>query len=733
MLALVGLAGVAVAQEVVATVDYSKLREYPYGEQQFTTVIEGGVLILTDGHDWPQCTIIADVPMEANTTYTVTAAMKGSKKGAANLVFGNWGHEFYNASAPLSFTDKWEKCSTVINVTDDPAELGMVRMQPNNYADVMEIAWVVVSKGDAEPESTPLMPVDLDSAEEVAYVNFTELGSYPFDGESVEFKDGVIVNTGDDIFNVMEGLTLEPELDYGIIARVKATSDVKVGVSMGDWGVMADGDFVAYDAWNQVIVRLGLAPVDEEGKIPENSFVMFSPEDGFDGTIEVEWVKLVYFVEPEPEPEPVYKTEWSYVLDDLTGEDGPCSNVYTRIGEVGAWEDVEAGVCEGPDGVGKVFYADVKAHPVPAEGEEDPIPDHHTQFFVQYPENMFHVGDTLKIKFDYYSTVERRVDTQSHLTAGDYIMWHFIGTFTAKPEWQTYTAAVEITDELVNGDGEQGCIAFNLATYDKDDNDPSLSVGKPESIFYMNHITIEKGEKVLVSGEEPVLAWKSIITNGNANEGSSVNILARVDGEDSEAPVVDNPSGAGKVFEAPIVANPDPGVNNADNGEWSGVADWTSQLFIKFNQALEEGTQIKVSFDYYSSNDRTVQTQAHGAPGNYHHWDFLGNLEAKPEWQSFEKTVTISAEQAGGDGCQAIAFNLSTSEEAGMFYINNVVVEAELPAEGDAVEEIEVAPAAVVVAPAGVYNLQGVKVANSIDAVTVPGLYISNGKKVIKK
>lgn len=53
-----------------------------------------------------------------------------------------------------------------------------------------------------------------------------------------------------------------------------------------------------------------------------------------------------------------------------------------------------------------------------------------------------------------------------------------------------------------------------------------------------------------------------------------------------------------------------------------------------------------------------------------------------------------------------------------MFYINSVLVEAEPPAEGDAVEELEVAPAAVVVAPAGVYNLQGAKVADSIDAVS---------------
>ncbi|MDE6340894.1 MAG: hypothetical protein K2K93_01120 [Muribaculaceae bacterium] len=33
----------------------------------------------------------------------------------------------------------------------------------------------------------------------------------------------------------------------------------------------------------------------------------------------------------------------------------------------------------------------------------------------------------------------------------------------------------------------------------------------------------------------------------------------------------------------------------------------------------------------------------------------------------------------------------------------------------------------------GVYNMQGVKVADSLDEVTAPGLYISNGKKIVKK
>lgn len=722
-LALASMAGVACAQEVVATIDYSKLREYPYGEQGFTTVIENGALVLTDGHDWPQCTIIADVPVEPNTTYTLTACMKGSKKGASNLVFGNWGFEFYGSDAPLSFTDKWEKCTAVFNLGEDVGETSMVRMQPNNYADVMEIAWVVVSKGDAEPETTPLMPVNLDNAEEVAYVNFTELGSYPYEGDGAEFVDGVVVNTGDNIFNVIEGLTLDPELDYGVIARVKSSEDVEVGVSLGNWGAVVDGDFLAYDSWNQVVVRLGQPVVDEEtGEIPENCFVMFSPADGYEGTVEVEWVKLVYFLPEEEEPEPVYETKWSMLIDDLTGENGESDHVWSRTGEVGAWTDDIAPVCDGPDGVGKVFYADVPAHPLVAEGEEDPIPDHHVQFFVQYPDNKFKVGDILKVKFDYYSTVERQIDTQSHYTPGDYIHYEFIGSFVAKPEWQTYEAEVEITETLVGNHEDQGCITLNLCTT-KDAN--GNKVDMPAGIFYMNHITVEKGEQVLVSGEEPVLEWQSIITNGNANDGSSVNIIARTTDGDVEAPVVDNPNGEGKVFEAPIVAKTE------------GIEDWTSQMFIEFNQALEEGTQIKVSFDYYSSNERTVQTQAHGTPGNYHYWDMLGNLEAKPEWQSIEKTVTVTAEQAGNDGLKAIAFNLSTSEEAGTFYINNVVVEALLEAgSGDtAVEEIEVAPAAGVESSRiVVYNLLGVKVLDTDDASQLntlkKGIYIVNGKKV---
>lgn len=209
--------------------------------------------------------------------------------------------------------------------------------------------------------------------------------------------------------------------------------------------------------------------------------------------------------------------------------------------------------------------------------------------------------------------------------------------------------------------------------------------------------------------------WISIIGNGDANKGTSPSLIDREPEKgDYEATVCDNPDGEGKVFFCPIVADPE--------------FDWSSQFFIAFNEPLEKGTKLKVSFDYYCSDDRSIPTQAHGAPGAYHHWDFIGSLNAKAEWQKCKWSGIITENQAGEDGCGSIAFNLSTISDAATFYINNVVVEMgkQVTTSVESVDDV-------VVPAKGVYNFQGIRVADSIDEVAAPGLYISNGKKVVKK
>lgn len=265
----------------------------------------------------------------------------------------------------------------------------------------------------------------------------------------------------------------------------------------------------------------------------------------------------------------------------------------------------------------------------------------------------------------------------------------------------------------------------NITTKDED-----------SGIFYDGVIELEYCTCAIFTEIPPVVIpteWVSIVGNCNANDGESKNLIDRnpsideggieysedwIQGHDAYAYICDNPVPAegGKVYYCPINADP--------------TEAWDSQFFILFDEAVEADTPMKVSFDYYCSDSRSIDTQAHGYPGDYHHYAFIGTLQAKPEWQHLSWEGEVAGSHAGANGCWAIAFNLSSAPEAATFYINNVVVQIEKEV-GDpgAVNTVN----AIIVPAKGVYNLQGVKVANSLDEVTVPGLYITNGKKVIKK
>lgn len=158
--------------------------------------------------------------------------------------------------------------------------------------------------------------------------------------------------------------------------------------------------------------------------------------------------------------------------------------------------------------------------------------------------------------------------------------------------------------------------------------------------------------------------YESLITSGDADSGESENVISREPGAaDIQAAVVDDALGTGKVFVGRIGGSP----ANA----------WDSQFFIKFNSPLQEGDKIRVSFRYRCDDTRSIDTQAHGAPGSYHHWSCIGTLNATPQWQDHSWMGTVSADFAGSDGFQSIAFNLSSVADAGNFYIDDIVAEIE--------------------------------------------------------
>lgn len=197
----------------------------------------------------------------------------------------------------------------------------------------------------------------------------------------------------------------------------------------------------------------------------------------------------------------------------------------------------------------------------------------------------------------------------------------------------------EVTITIDGIDVENGFSVFQPGTYP----------GKLE----IDWVKISHSEAPVMTIEYP------LITGGTGDSGETENLIARVKGNaDVPAPVVEDPE-RGPVYKCDILPNP--------------VDPWDCQFFIKSNEVLNEGDKVNVTFKYKCTDTRNIDTQAHGAPGAYHHWAFIGTLNATPEWQEHSWKGTISGDQAGADGCLSIAFNLSSNPEGATFYIDDVV------------------------------------------------------------
>lgn len=159
---------------------------------------------------------------------------------------------------------------------------------------------------------------------------------------------------------------------------------------------------------------------------------------------------------------------------------------------------------------------------------------------------------------------------------------------------------------------------------------------------------------------------------------------------------------------------------------------WDAQLFIVGDQALVAGDKIHVSFKYYCTDSRTIETQSQANAGQYIHYECIGNLDAAAEWKTFDKEITVTAAMAekeeNGEILQfkTIAFNLGTDPAAATFYIADVVFEKYKAS--NAINDIEVVDNSN--APVEYFNLQGVKV--NIDNAA-NGIYVRRQGTEVKK
>ncbi len=99
---------------------------------------------------------------------------------------------------------------------------------------------------------------------------------------------------------------------------------------------------------------------------------------------------------------------------------------------------------------------------------------------------------------------------------------------------------------------------------------------------------------------------------------------------------------------------------------------WDNQFWIQSPQAWKSGEQLKIHFRYKCSKASVkTQTQTHKQnPSEYLIWHAIGDVTFTNEWQTFDGTMTMQDDMAGG---WSIAFNLNAEDkEAIDFYFDDL-------------------------------------------------------------
>ena len=127
------------------------------------------------------------------------------------------------------------------------------------------------------------------------------------------------------------------------------------------------------------------------------------------------------------------------------------------------------------------------------------------------------------------------------------------------------------------------------------------------------------------------------------------------------------------VATARFVADP----TNAENGcievitNDNAAETWEAQLFIVSDVELAAGDVVSLEMKVRADRAQTSGTQLHKNPGEYAHWQAVGDVNFTTEWTAFAGTVTIDA--SWPTGMKTIAFNLSeVAGQSNRIYFDDV-------------------------------------------------------------
>ena len=208
--------------------------------------------------------------------------------------------------------------------------------------------------------------------------------------------------------------------------------------------------------------------------------------------------------------------------------------------------------------------------------------------------------------------------------------------------------------------------------------------GSTETIEWLS---LEVYDWIKEGGREPV--WLEDIENGDAETPwtDEQKAIAYNDNDNNyticawskeKGVNMDEEGKAWNPFPATIVedpTNPENHVFLCDGQPATTEGDasaWDNQFWIQSKHSWKSGLTMKIKFRYMASQDvSSTDTQIHNqTPSDYLIWHAIGNIHFTEEWQTFDNTMSIADDMAGG---WSIAFNLnSVVKDAVKFYFDDL-------------------------------------------------------------
>ena len=350
------------------------------------------------------------------------------------------------------------------------------------------------------------------------------------------------------------------------------------------------------------------------------------------------------------------------------------------------------------------------------------------QFWIQ-SQQPWKEGTQVKISFRYKASKACKTETQMHhQKPSDYQIWYAIGDVEFTTEWQNFEKIITINSEQANA----WSIVFNLNPYEKEAvdfyfDDLSWQIMKLDEGYFVaganaaegldydldNAIEFVEEDGVLVAtvGEKGAYVSQVMISTIRGNDVAFKGATLKPKGtivNDPETWLYYEPASLAKLnlpgagiwkiyldtnynamaFEmlegTEIKPNPTEVVVKGQERDWLGTdkdgnpieeqvgegQPYDNQFFIIANRPLSAGEVTVVEFDYVSTVDAKTTTQCHNGPGEYMHWNCIGDVNFTTEEQHFSYKLTVPSE---ADGMKSIAFNMAEIKGACDYTIKNIV------------------------------------------------------------